>query len=374
MKRLYLTIIGAGVACTMFALFVYVRSNVAARRPTAQTVTIGWVGPLSGPVSFLGVENEQAFRLAIEDYNLHKQPSSPEVQFISKDDRYDTAIAKQDYDILVNQNRANIVILSSYSAMFALADSILHDNVIVVNPIDNDAQLAQLNRNIFTIAKRTEDMATTIADELIAQKKKQISIVYFSGDQFMPTLTHSLQDSLERRGAHVALFNYRLPDDDLNGYLASSKQLHADAYVFLGYSDIGRALVSARQLDTLAPFYTVNTSMAETAGSSMEGVRYLNFTAHDGNEALAQAFEEKFAARYGKKPQFTWTALQAYDAAQMLLSAIPNASKIPTDFVANLRQDLLNFRQYPGVSGELTMQPDGTISGIHWSLYTYSSH
>jgi len=38
--------------------------------------------------------------------------------------------------------------LSTYSGMFALADSALQDGVIIVNPIDNDASLARLKENV----------------------------------------------------------------------------------------------------------------------------------------------------------------------------------------------------------------------------------
>src|SRR3989338_2238335 len=68
-----------------------------------ETITIGWIGPLSGNVKFLGIDNLNAVKMAVEEYNINKNSNEPRVELIFEDDQYDENKSLQAYQTLVTK-------------------------------------------------------------------------------------------------------------------------------------------------------------------------------------------------------------------------------------------------------------------------------
>ena len=59
-------------------------TSSATAASTSQTVKIGFIDSLTGPLAFVGVEQEQAIELAVKDIN---QTSKVKFQLVTKDDQ-----------------------------------------------------------------------------------------------------------------------------------------------------------------------------------------------------------------------------------------------------------------------------------------------
>lgn len=335
-------------------------------------LVIGWIGPLTGPVSFLGIENHRAIQLAVTEYNTRKKSSHPPLVLQALDDQYLAENSLEAYRKLVTAG-AKIIFLSTYDGTAAVAPFLEKDRVILINPIDNDSRLSRLSPNLFLIAKRTSDLASTIVDDILSSGLSSAFILNFAGDEFMPSLAQNVKKILEAAGGQVLSQSYSAPSADFSSLLAPSLKFRPQAYVFLGYQEIGPALSEARRSDPQALFYAVNLGMKDAAGPAINSVRFTDLTPADSPSNRADAFIRLYQKRYAAVPVHTWTAMQAYDAAQIVISQLPTAVSGPDGLTANLRTGLLRLTGFPGISGDISIQPDGTSRGILWHLYQYSS-
>lgn len=365
--------LGLPVAALLVVAVLVVGFTIFTMSPKrGNTITVGWIGPLTGPVSFLGTDNLKAVELAVAEYNTLKKAEEPMVKVVAEDDQYEAQRSFTAYQKIVSTHKAPIIVVNTYSAMGLLADSAARDGVILVNPIDNDVNLARLNANIFLIAKQTEDLAATLANHLMANDKKKIVILYYNGDAFMPTLANQTKDLLQKNQRTVLIHGYPPETTDFQSWLKEGTSNEADAYVLLGYSSLGPAMKQGRALGITAPYYTANLAMAESAGEAIEGTTVIHFTHAEGNSGAAEAFLNRFQQRYRKLPTHEWTAMQPYDATQIVLHALKETQGKKGKFVDLLRSQLRATRDFRGVAGNIQILPDGSSRGIYWQLYRYS--
>jgi len=85
-------------------------------------------------------------------------------------------------------------------------------------------------------------------------------------------------------------------------------------------------------------------------------------------------FFEQYKKQYGAKPKFLWPSMQAYDAANILISAVKdvNEGKETNELLSFwLRNKLHRVKYYKGVCGNISIGPNGASTGINFSLYKY---
>lgn len=342
------------------------------------TTTIGWIGPLSGPVSVLGVDNLNAVKLAFDEYEKHKGKNDPDIKLSVIDDKYvpghlvpETTI--EAYKKMVAADHPKAIFLTMYSGLVAVAPNALKDEVVLIDPIDNDQYLSTLNHNIFLIAKETEGLAGIDAEAIIDQGKTNTLVIYYVGDNFMPTLAKTVEENLKSNGNKVTLIGYKDGTTDFRPFLEKGKADGVDSYVLFGYQEIGFVMKQAREMGISAPFYAVNVitdpKLQENSGGTFNNTYFSHFTSLDGNRVLADEFLNKYVEHYNKKPILEWTAMQGYDAANILINAIKNASHQEGNFTDNLRAALLHTNNFEGVTGNISISPSGASRGIYPSLY-----
>lgn len=366
---LAILVVSIGAGSAFFALRSSRRTAPVNTAPVE--VRILWIGPLSGPVMFLGRDSAQALRLAVSEYNRLRRPDEPHLTLETVDDQYDAARATDLFDRAAARSRPALVFAATYNAMFPLTRRTADLRIPLVNPIDNDAVLETLGDHVLLIAKRTAVMSKTLADDLVKQKRSAVAIIYRTDDNFMPQLAIDIKSRLEGAGMQTLLLPYHAAESNFLSHAAAARRIPADAYVFLGYQELGHAMKQLRDLGVSATFYSVNTSMAEVSLRAMEGARVLQFTPRDGDPMRSRKLLEQYRAAYGTEPSHPWSSFQTYDAANMIFGAL---RRIGADILSDPPRLIaeLGRRQFQGVSGSIEMQRNGSIRGILWSMYTFS--
>lgn len=339
-----------------------------------KTIYIGWIGPLTGAAHIIAGDNLNSVKLALSEYEATRAPNNPHIKLIVADDINDTKQSIEDYKKIVHSVKPIAIFLSAYSSVKALAKSAEKDSIILIDPIDNDATLSSLNRNVFLIAKETEQLAGIDAEAIISNGKTNTLIMYDSDDNFMTTLAKTMQEILSSTGRNSShLKSYHSGTTDFRPFLTWAKENGIDSYVFLGYQEIGFGMKQAREMGIKDPFYSVNvitdSLLQKNSEGAINGTYFSHFTRLDGHTVKADEFINKYSARYGYKPQSEWVAMQAYDAANILISSIKQLGKDNPDIVDALRDNLLEVNEYEGVSGNITIGPNGASKGIYPSLY-----
>src|SRR3989344_120928 len=178
-------------------IFVGYLLTKSTQNSSSDTIKIGWIGPLSGNVKFLGIDNLNAVKMAVEEYNINKNPNEPQVELIFEDDQYDEIKTLYIYNKMVSSS-VKIIFISTYDGTLLLEKKADKDEVILVNPINNDQQLTNLNNNnTFLIAKRTEQLEEILSKHILANNKKKALVIYYSEDSLMLTIGEAFKEDFE---------------------------------------------------------------------------------------------------------------------------------------------------------------------------------
>lgn len=361
MKKNFL-ILKIMLAVSILALIgFYIGQNPGANTP--EEVTVGWIGPLTGTANLLGVDNLNSVKLGIDEYNSDRQNGEPKINLIFEDDQHDESKSLDSYNKMVS-NGAKIIFMSTYDGVMLASSKADEDNVILVDPTNNDAVLSSLGNNLFLVAKRTKDIGHLLSNALIRDGKKNAFVLYYGSDLFMPRVAEKLKEVFEQSGGKATLVGYDPQLKNFSSLLSIGVSEGADAFVFLGYEATKLAAEQARDMGIKSGFYAANSL------SGAEGLQFTLLTSLDGNIALANKFLNNFENKYGKKPAAEWTAMQAYDSINIVTNALRKSVRRSGNFVDNLRGQILDTKGFLGVSGTIDIGPDGASSGIFWSMYT----
>lgn len=354
--------------------FYWKHESISKRERVPSTLAVGWIGPLSGSAGALGVDSLNAVKLALQEYQAKKSLADPEISLLDEDDNYNIAITLLKYNqMMANTPKPVAIMVGTYSGLIAIAPLVLKDSVIALNPIDNDKEIASLNRNVFLIAKETEPLAGLVVNAIIDQGKKNIAVIYYGDDDFMKHLATLFREILVSNNSQAQMFSYNRETTDFHSFLEKAKASNVDGYVFFGYQEIGLAMKQARDMGILAPFYSVNVIadpvLQKNSEGAINGTYFAHFTSLDGNRVEADEFLNKYYRIFKRKPLLEWTAMQSYDAARILFVAIQDAYHESGDFTDNLRKKLLETSNFEGVSGNISILPSGASRGIYTRLY-----
>lgn len=329
-------------------------------------IKIGYIGPLTGNAAMLGIDASQALLLAVKEINSNGGINGKQIELLIEDDSYDTSKSVAAYNKLVNQDGVKTIIMSTYGGVFAISDRAKRDNVLIIDALDCDDQIANLSDNIFCIAKETKDLADVIADYTLEKKFKNIGIIHSTNDEFMPSVALLFKERIGNN-ANVQIESYPVGTTDFKTSLLKLK--NNDAIVFLGYNEIGIAIKQERDLGfnkTLLSISSISTdpSIQKASNGAMEGM-YFSFYKPLSENKVARKFYKDYNKEYGREPIVYIASDQAYDSMNILAKVLV----VSDDNIYNKINSMKSIKGFQGVTGNLTMNPDGRISGIKMKLF-----
>ncbi len=144
--------------------------------------------------------------------------------------------------------------------------------------------------------------------------------------------------------------------------------------MFLGHDSMGLAMAQARHIGCSAQFYTVGTITSpgyqQLAGEAAEGALVAYWEAPESPQL--ERFHSLFKEKTGRPPILDLATTPSYDATKLLLEAIRQSIEPDgTITVEKVRKALLRVEKYQGLSGTLTIDPDGAVRSIQEKIYQY---
>lgn len=332
-------------------------------------IKIGYIGPVSGPAAVLGVDAVATLEILADQINDSGGINGKRIEIVVEDDQYVPTKTLSAYSKLTSFDDIELLIVSSYGGLFSLANRAEHDHAVIIDPLDCDRQIAELGENIFCIAKDDDEIGYVLADYAIAQGKKKAGVLHTTADNFMPYVKDAFIRRFKEKGGSVQTENYLATDSDFKTPLMKLAQ--SEVLVLLGYDELGIAMKQARDLGLNAPFIGTATvtspPLQETAKGNAEGTVF-PFWKLDPTKSNPEIelFQKRFQEKMGRKPIVDMFTYAAYDTMQILTKKIlPNvtANNKPSR-VEQIKNNLLQIKDFPGVSGTLTMDQSGKITGI----------
>ncbi|MEN9921529.1 MAG: hypothetical protein RLZZ517_507 [Candidatus Parcubacteria bacterium] len=322
---------------------------------------IGYIGPETGPSAVLGMDAIPAIQIAVEEVNKKGGINGKPVELIVEDDQYLTKNTINAYNKLVNIDKVDALLVATYGGVFSIKDQAEKDDIIVIDPLDCNDELAASSENIFCLATETESIGTSIAEYMIKNGQTNAAVMYSTKDSFMNLVSKAFEDKFVAEGGKiVATEAFNFEDNDFRTHLLKVKETNPAGLVILGHDEQGLIMKQAREIGIKSPFYTTGTITSPVAQKSAagyaEGTYFAYWDAGSDNK-LATEFNTKFVKKVGRPAILPLTTHPAYDTMQVLFKVFEG---INGDVTSNkIAKGLLDIKNLEGTTGTISFEKDG---------------
>ena len=206
----------------------------------AEDFKIGWIGPLTGNAAVLGIDSLNALELAVNETDAKNNEQKPKI--VAEDDQYQVLKSVLSYERLVHKENIKVIFLLTYGAYFTLAERAKKDNVLLIDTLDCDEELAKLNSNIFCIAKTTEHLGEMVGRSVKANKGTPSLLLTYASDPFMSTLAKHAIKGIENQNTSSYIEEYNKETTDFRTTLLRAKTKGIKSIIFFGYDEMAFAI------------------------------------------------------------------------------------------------------------------------------------
>jgi branched-chain amino acid transport system substrate-binding protein len=332
----------------------------------ADTLKIGVVAPLTGPVAESGKFQTQGAKLAVEEINKAGGILGRQVELVIEDDQSSNPGAVLAFSKLAGDASIPAFLGPIRSTqVHAMAPDILK----LAKPVmigGTDPALTHMG-NQWLFRCRPNDMYSSrvIADYGVNVLKKKKWALVHSTDAFGTAGNKNLTEALKKLGVEPVLDQgYTNNSQDFTPVALAVKQSGADVLgtYMTNEPDQGIFAKQLRQLgvtkiDWVGSPTTATTTALKLAGPALFGTHaVVDFNKDSSPEA--RAFGDKYIDKYKSIPDIfgSW----AYDAMHILAIAINNAKSLEP---AKVRAAILAIKGYKGAEGVYNFDANG--DGLH---------
>jgi branched-chain amino acid transport system substrate-binding protein len=335
------------------------------------SVTIGFMGDLTGESSGLVIPPKQAAQLAIDQYNA----TNPKVKIALK--TYDSQgkgeqavpLAKQ----AITKDKIVALIGPTFSAESAQADPVLEEGKLPnISSSATNAALAThgwkyWHRLIANDNVQGDGIGNFIAGRL---KAKKVFIIHDSSEYGKPLAT-TVKATVEKGGATTAEDAIDPQGSDYSSTVNKAKSFNPDAIFFGGYyAQAGKLLKQLREGGVKGRFVSgdgsLDKGLAQGAGGTIADGSVVGCPCLIDPSGTAGAASKKFAddykAKFGADPAIY--SAEAYDAATAFIQAIKAGNTTPEKI-----NTFLSTIDTPGVSKQIKFSAAGEPNAT--DVYVY---
>lgn len=339
------------------------------REQKIETITLGAILPLTGPIAQYGNYMRQGIELAIED--ARKEGLGVGVRLAAEDSEADPAKAVAAFRKLTEVNGAIAIIPATSGVILALKPLANSARVILVNASAISTEIEDSDDYLFSVIPDASIEGAFLADSARSLDKRRMAVLYrndASGKSFLD----SFKREFSAKGGTVVFEDAHQPNEiDFRSFIAKISSLEALDGLFMASFGPEVAAYLKQCLDQgikhqVFAYTTFNSpKVLEIAGDAADGVLF-SAPAFDAssNEPGVASLREKVRARYATD-ELNYYIASHYDAAKILLAAIKAGARDGE----SIRQYLAQQKTYEGKSGHLTFLPKGAAS-IPLKLYT----
>ncbi|PWE57767.1 ABC transporter substrate-binding protein [Metarhizobium album] len=306
-------VIGLGIAATGQA--------------AAEPLKIGMITTLSGGGAGLGMDTRDGFMLAI------KQAGNKDIEVITEDDGQKPELAVQIADKMIQSDQVDILTGIVWSnLLMAVAPSAVAQGKFYVSTNAAPAALAgeKCNPLYFNAAYQNDNLHEAMGEYANKDYKK----MFIMAPNY-PAGKDSLTGFKRYYKGEVAAEVYtQVGQTDYAAEIAQIRASGADGvFIFLpggmGIAFMKQYSQSGVKTPVMGPGFSFSQDVLPAIGDAALGVKNSGQWAKDLDNEANKKFVPAFQAEYGRLPSIY--AVQAYDAAQLILSAAAKADVKDTE-------------------------------------------
>lgn len=328
-------------------------------------IPVGVYASLTGTTATFGQSMNEGIQLALEELNQSGGLLGKKVTTYVEDDQSKPEEAKTAVLKLIKQNQV-IALLGEVasSRSLAAAPEAQKNKIPMVSPASTNPKVTEVGDYIFRACFVDTFQGSSMAN--FAYKDlglRKVAILYDVKNDYSVGLQEFFKKTfIELGGQIVKEESYSEGDIEFRAQLTAIKGAEPDGLYVPGYyTEVGLVARQARDLGMNIPLMGGDgwdsPKTLEIGGAAVEGSYYTNHYSAEDPSPVVQNFIKKYQEKYKKVPDAM--AVLGYDAANMLFSAIKRAGSIEG---AKIRDALAATKDFQGVSGKLTMDPQRNAS------------
>ncbi|MDR1108423.1 MAG: ABC transporter substrate-binding protein [Spirochaetaceae bacterium] len=305
----------------------------------ANTITIGGIFPLSGPVAVYGVEARNGIELAIGEINAAGGINGKQIVLISEDDTGNPEISVNAYRKLTAQDKVNVIIGSLTSGCTIAVTSLAQaQKVVLVAPAATAEEVTDAGDFIFR-ACFIDPFQGTVGGGFAANDlgARRAAILYDNGNDYSVGLKDNFIAAFQKAGGTIAANeSYITGDVDFNAQLTKIKAANPDVvYLPDYYSTVALIAKQLRAQGINTPIVGADgwDGLTENAGDEVLGGFYSNHYAADSTDPRVVNFVTAYRAKFGSVP-VSFAAL-GYDSLYLIRDAILKAGSTDSTAIKN---------------------------------------
>ncbi len=328
------------IAALVVACSVLCSSLLGCAQPQNETIIVGGVLSLSGPVSVYGSSISNGIQLATQQVNQAGGLLGKQIEYIEEDDKGEGKEAKKVYKELKKQKVAGIIGAVTTEASLVLAQVSRKDGIAIISPSATAAEITSYGDNMFSVCYTDPYQSRTMASfasETMAAKR--MAIFYEFSDAYSSGSAHEFGERATQLGAQeVIYYTFSKDDSDYTRQLSKIKKDNPEViFIPTQYKSFRQIAVQAKQLGIDAVLLgndgceMVFSDASQEEIGALEGVYFCAgyYAQHDDEKS--RLFAAAYEQQYGRRPD-SFAAL-GYDAAMLLYGAIeavgkPNSEKV----------------------------------------------
>jgi branched-chain amino acid transport system substrate-binding protein len=334
--------------------------------PAAAQITIGCYLPMTGAAAAMGQMVWEGVQIA---HKLKPKVLDQEVKLALVDTRSDKMEAANAVSRLIEKDR-----------VAAIIGEVISSDTLAGAPIAERAQIPSISptaTNPLVTQNKKFAFRACFADDLQGKvaaryawknlKARRVAVIIDQAQDYCVGLSlYFMREFKHLGGEIVSMTHIQTGDQDFSAQIAAIKAQHPDLIYAPNY--YAEDALLARQLKSLGVQVPILTGdgaqVAELVTLGGPAVDGMYFTAHFHRDQAATPLARNFRKAYEdqhKKELGAFTALGG-DSYFLLLHAITKANSLDGTRVA---QALADTRDFPGVSGTISMGPDhNPIKGV----------
>ncbi len=342
------------------------------RSPTGKVVqqepiTLAWIGPLTGSSASLGIDNYHGVELAVKELNKNGGINGHGIHLVVEDDQMDPKLTVNAYQKVTTIDYADAILSPSYSGLLSIVDKADRSKTVIVNSLDTSEEIAAGGEYLFGVGIYDEGIGQTLAEFTYATLQQQnVAIIYNNEDAFMSLVKDAFTVRFEELGGKIATAKaYTAETNDFRTMLLQIDSENINTLVVLGYDEAGFILRQAQEMGLNFTILGTDTFTSKNFLRNAEGAEGAYFTSWHSESEAYQQFLQRFTKQYGKAPEQPLFSAAGYDAVMVVAEAMRHGG---TSGKA-LHDALYRVRELDGITGTLTMSPDGIVRSVREEMF-----
>lgn len=329
-----------------------------------ETIKVGLIASLSGAEKPWGEESQLGAQMAVDEFNAAGGLNGKQVELISEDTAGQPEQGKSATERLIGEKKVVAILGEVASGVTAPSSQVAQERGVPIISIGSTrTDLSNVGDCFFRVCYTDDFQGALLAkfayDEL---GLRNVAVLTDKKLPYSTGLSNNFKTVFENIGGKVAIeVFYEKGLTDFKAQLTNIKGASPDGLFCSGYfTEIGpiarqRKEVGLGDIPMFGGDGWDSNELLQAGGEGIMGAYYSNHYSNLEDRPEVRTFVENFRKKYNREPANAMAAL-GYDAANVLLDAIKRAKTLDS---AGIRLAISETRDFPAVSGSITIGPDG---------------